>query len=108
MSILACRCSCADIDTAWHIADVLVQERLAACVDVVPGLRSVSRWQGAIKRADKVPLLIQTACERLEPLTARVASYPYELPELMAVELAGGLPAYLDRVVGTDPPWRLN
>ena len=78
---------------------MLVEERLAACASVLPGLRSVYRWQGAIERADEVLLLIKTTRERIEPLTARVASlHPYELPEVVAVEVAGGLAAYLDWV----------
>lgn len=99
MTALVCFCTCPDTDTAQRIADVLVEERLAACVNVLPGLRSVYRWRGAIERADEVLLLIKTVRERLEPLTARVASlHPYELPELVAVEIAGGLAAYLDWV----------
>ena len=81
------------------LARALVEERLAACVNVLPGLRSVYRWQGAIQREDEVLLLIKTTRAQVEPLTARVASlHPHELPELVAVEVAGGLAAYLDWV----------
>ena len=99
MSALLCFCTCPDLESAQRIADMLVEERLAACASVLPGLRSVYRWQGAIERADEVLLLIKTTRERIEPLTARVASlHPYELPEVVAVEVAGGLAAYLDWV----------
>ena len=99
MTALVCFCTCPDPETAHRIADVLVEERLAACVNVLPGLRSVYRWQGAIERADEVLLLIKTVHAQLAPLTARVASlHPYELPDLVAVELAGGSAAYLDWV----------
>ena len=99
MSACLCFCTCPDDATARRIADALVEERLAACVNVLPGLRSVYRWQGAIQRADEVLLLVKTTRERVEPLTARVASlHPYELPEVVAVEVAGGLAAYLDWV----------
>jgi periplasmic divalent cation tolerance protein len=99
MSASLCFCTCPDEAAARRIADALVEERLAACVSVLPGLRSVYRWQGAIQREDEVLLLIKTTRERVEPLTARVASlHPYELPELVAVEVAGGLAAYLDWV----------
>lgn len=99
VTVLVCFCTCPDTQTAQRIADVLVCERLAACVNLVPGLRSVYRWHGAIERADEVLLMIKTVSERLEPLTARVASlHPYELPELVAVEVAGSLAAYLDWV----------
>lgn len=99
MTALVCFCTCPDRDSAQRIADALVGERLAACVNVLPGLRSVYRWQGAIERADEVMLLIKTVRERLERVTARVAAlHPNELPEVIAVEIAGGLAAYLDWV----------
>ena len=99
MSACLCFCTCPDDATARRIADALVEERLAACVNVLPGLRSVYRWQGAIQREDEVLLLIKTTRAQVAPLTARVASlHPHELPELVAVEVAGGLAAYLDWV----------
>jgi periplasmic divalent cation tolerance protein len=99
MTALVCFCTCPDRDTAQGIADALVGERLAACVNVLPGLRSVYRWHGAIERADEVMLIIKTVRERLDQVTARVAAlHPNELPEVIAVEIAGGLAAYLDWV----------
>lgn len=89
-------CTCPDAAIADRIADTLVGERLAACVNVVPGLRSVYRWQGTLERADEVLLLIKTGSERVPALTARIGQlHPYELPEVIAVEVAGGLAAYL-------------
>lgn len=99
MTALLCFCTCPDADTANRIADTLVAERLAACVNLVPGLRSVYRWRGAIESADEVLLLVKTTRERLAALTARIgALHPHELPEVIAVEVAGGLAAYLDWV----------
>ena len=99
MDVLACYCTCPDLASAERLAEALVGERLAACVNVLPGLRSVYRWRGTVERADEVLLLIKTTRERLDALAARVqALHPYELPELLAVEAAGGLPAYLDWV----------
>jgi periplasmic divalent cation tolerance protein len=99
MTALVCFCTCPDRDSAERLADALVAERLAACVNVLPGLRSVYRWQGAIERADEVMLVIKTVHERLDQVTARVAAlHPHELPEVIAVEVAGGLAAYLDWV----------
>lgn len=99
VTVLVCFCTCPDTETAQRIADALVTERLAACVNVLPGLRSVYRWQGAIERTDEVMLVIKTMRGRLEALTARVnALHPYELPEVLAVEASGGLTAYLDWV----------
>ena len=99
MAVLACYCTCPDLAGAERLAEALVGERLAACVNVLPGVRSVYRWQGTVERADEVLLLIKTTRERLDALAARVrALHPYELPELLAVEAAGGLPDYLDWV----------
>lgn len=99
MTVLACFCTCPDSTSAARIADALVKERLAACVNQVPGLKSVYRWQGGIEHDDEVLLLIKTTRERLDALTARVQElHPNELPEVIAVEVAGGLAAYLDWV----------
>ena len=89
MTALLCLSTCPDADTAQRIADALVDERLAACVNLLPGVRSTYRWQGQVERAEEVLLLVKTTRERLPDL------HPYELPELLAVE-AAGLPAYLD------------
>ena len=100
MHALVCYCTCPDPATADRIADALVDERLAACVNVLPGVRSVYRWQDAVERADEVLLVIKTTDDRLDALTARITSlHPAELPELIAVEVSGGLPAYLSWVV---------
>jgi periplasmic divalent cation tolerance protein len=100
VAVLACYCTCPDLASAERVAETLVSERLAACVNLLPNVRSVYRWQGAVERADEVLLLIKTTRERLDALAARVpALHPYELPELLAVEAVGGLPDYLDWVV---------
>ena len=91
--------ACPDIATADAIAEALVTERLAACVNVLPGVRSTYLWQGRVERCDEVGLLIKTTRERLDAVGARVqALHPYELPEVIAVEASGGLAPYLDWV----------
>ena len=93
-------CSCPDSDTAQRLAAALVEARLAACVSLLPPMRSVYRWQGAIEQADEVLLLAKTAADRTPALVSRLRElHPYELPEIVAVEAAAGLPAYLDWVV---------
>lgn len=93
-------CTCPDRDHAERIARALVDERLAACVNLLPGIRSVYRWQGRVEAADEVLLLAKTAADRLDALQARIrALHPYELPEIVAVEIAAGLPPYLDWIV---------
>ena len=97
MSAVIVHCSCPDAETAARIARALVEERLAACVQVVPCVVSTYRWQGAVHCADEVLLLIKTTRARLDALTARLpALHPYEVPELLAVDAADGLPQYLE------------
>ncbi len=79
-----------------RIGRTLVEERLAACVNVVPGLRSIYRWQGAVETADEALLLVKTTAAAFEALATRVRSlHPYTLPEVIALPLAAGLAAYL-------------
>ncbi|MDR0183808.1 divalent-cation tolerance protein CutA [Lysobacter arvi] len=88
--------TCPDAQTADALATALVDERLAACVNVLPGVRSTYRWEGAIERGEEVLLLIKTTAARQDALIARLqALHPYELPEALAVEALGGLAAYL-------------
>jgi len=85
------------LEDAERIADALVGERLAACVNVVPGLVSIYRWKGAVEREDELLLLIKTRAERVEELGARLrALHPYELPEMIVLPIAGGHGPYLD------------
>ena len=105
MDALLCLCTCPDAATAERLAASLVEERLAACVSLVPGLRSIYRWQGAIQRDEELLLLIKTTRARYPALQARLqALHPYELPELVAVEVADGLPAYLRWVADAARP----
>ena len=93
------------VETAKSLGRLLVRERLAACVNILPGLRSVYRWQDQIEAADEVLLLIKTSAETYPALQARLAAlHPYELPELLAVEAATGLPAYLEWVAEQTRP----
>jgi len=103
MPAVVCYCTCPDAGVAERVADALVSARLAACVNILPGVRSVYRWQGAVERADELLLLIKTTRDQVEPLAALVASlHPYELPEVLAVEVVGGSSGYLDWVIGNS------
>ena len=91
--------TCPDADTAQRLARILVEERLAACARLLPGAVSTYRWQGRVEQATEVQLLAKTPADRRDALMARLAElHPYELPEILAVETAAGLPAYLDWV----------
>lgn len=90
-------CTCPDPETAERIARSLVEHHLAACVSLLPGTRAFYRWQGQLQSADEVLLLIKTRSERLEELKVHVLMlHPYELPEIIAVDIASGLDRYLD------------
>lgn len=88
--------TCPDGQTARAIAAALVEERAAACVNIVPGVRSVYRWQGSIEEDEEQLLLIKTTSDKY-PLVEQTIQgrHPYEVPEIIAVSLASGLPAYL-------------
>jgi periplasmic divalent cation tolerance protein len=94
---LLCLSTCPDAETAARIARALVEERLAACVNQLPGVNSTYRWHDEIHDDAEVLLLIKTTRERFDALCDRLAElHPYEVPELIAFEIAHGLPAYLE------------
>lgn len=88
-----------DRDTALKIAQSLVDGKLAACVSVLGECTSVYRWQGKTETAREVPLLIKTRAALYGDLEAALRRlHPYELPEIVAVSIARGLPEYLQWV----------
>ena len=83
-------------EDAERLARALVERRLAACVNVVPGVVSHYRFKGEICRDEERLLVIKTRAERMEALRAALAElHPYELPELVALEITDGSEAYL-------------
>ncbi|MGB7932887.1 MAG: divalent-cation tolerance protein CutA [Gammaproteobacteria bacterium] len=89
-------CTVPNEATARRIASALVEEQLAACVNIVPGITSVYRWKGAIETAPEMLLIIKTTLGVYMRLQDRIhALHPYELPEIIAVSLDQGLPEYL-------------
>lgn len=94
-----------DRESALALARALVDARLGACVNVLGGCTSVYRWQGAIETADEVPVLIKTRAALYETVEQAIRErHPYDVPEIIAVRVAHGLPAYLDWVAAqTDP-----
>jgi periplasmic divalent cation tolerance protein len=84
---------------AERLADALVAKRLAACINILAPCRSVYRWQGAVQHEEEHPVLIKTTRAAYAELEAEIrAHHPYELPEIVAVPIERGLPAYLDWV----------
>jgi len=90
-------CTCPEGETAKSLAETLVGEHLAACVNILPGLVSVYAWQGAVESAQEALLLVKTERQAYPRLEARLRElHPYELPEIVAIDLARGLPDYLN------------
>ena len=97
--VLLILCNTPDAACADSIARTLVERRLAACVNVLAACQSVYRWQDAVEEATEVPLLIKTSAARYAELEAALRElHPYEVPEIIALPIAAGLPAYLDWV----------
>ena len=85
----------ADTDAA-ELARTLVDERLAACVNILPAMTSVYRWQGKVEQDHEQQMVIKTASDRVAALEARLRQlHPYELPEFLVLQVSGGSEAYL-------------
>ena len=85
-----------DREQAAVWARTFVEERLAACVNLVPGLHSIYRWEGEVEEAQEVLLVAKTSEARCDALASRLeALHPYELPELVVLPVAGGSERYL-------------
>ncbi|MFW2389950.1 MAG: divalent-cation tolerance protein CutA [Polyangiales bacterium] len=84
--LLVVLCTAPDAEAARALAEGIVEARLAACVNVIPGLESFYRWQGALTADSEVQLLIKTRRGRFDELAAWIESnHPYELPEIVAL-----------------------
>ena len=90
-----------DDERGATLARALVDEELAACVNLVPGVRSIYRWDGAVADDREQLAVIKTRRDRVDALVARlVALHPYEVPEAVVVPVDGGHPPYLAWVRG--------
>lgn len=88
--------TCPNAEVADSIASALVEERLAACVNILPGAHSIYEWQGKLHKDEELVLLIKSRSDKLNALEARLLElHPYELPELIAVSVTEGLAPYL-------------
>lgn len=96
-------CTAPNLEVARGLGRTLVEERLAACVNLVPQLTSIYRWQDAICEEPEVLLVIKTQVSRLEALQARVlALHPYEVPEVLVVPVEGGSAPYVAWLLGAS------
>lgn len=83
-------------EVARELASQIVRRRLAACVNLVEGLRSLYWWEGEVHEDPEVLMIVKTSAERLPALTATLEEHhPYECPEVVALDVTGGSEAYL-------------
>lgn len=94
-----------DEESATSLARHLVEERLVACANILAHCNSVYRWEGKVAMEREVPLLLKTTRAAYPALEKAIISrHPYELPEIVAVPIAHGLPAYLDWIATETRP----
>lgn len=85
-----------DVQSAQTLGEALVREGLAACVNILPPMQSIYTWRGKVETATEYLVLVKTLASRYMAIQERIqALHPYELPEIIAVPIADGLPAYL-------------
>jgi len=97
-------CTTPDRESAELIANTLVTEKLAACVNILPGVTSVYSWQGAIEQSEELLLIIKTSQTVWPMLEAQIqALHPYELPEIVAVPIKTGEAEYIQWLENSIP-----
>ena len=90
-------CTCPDETAGAELATALVEQGLAGCINVLPGITSIYKWHGEMKSGSEALLLIKTPARKYPALEAEIRDrHPYELPEIIAVSLNTGLPDYLN------------
>jgi periplasmic divalent cation tolerance protein len=94
--VIVVLCTCPDKVTAESIANKLIEQKLAACINILPGIRSIYRWQDSIEQADEYLIIIKTNQAMYAPLESAIRTHhPYEIPEIIALPVEQGLPEYL-------------
>lgn len=97
-------CTAPDAIAAEKVARALLEARVAACVNVVPGVRSLYWWKGAVQDDTELLLVIKTRARMLELLEETIrANHPYEVPEILALPVRAGAASYLDWLLAETP-----
>ena len=90
-------CTCPNEEVARGLAGCLVENRLAACVNILPEIRSIYRWQGELQEDGEALMIMKTSRQAYPALEARLLEdHPYDVPEVIAVPLEAGSRNYLD------------
>lgn len=99
METLLILTNCPDEESANAIALALVESKLAACVNILPRVQSIYRWQGVVESATEIPLFFKSTVTNYPALEAAIRErHPYDVPEIIALPIQAGLPAYLNWV----------
>ncbi len=97
--VMAVLTTAPDLEVAERLGRTLVEERLAACANVLGGVTSIYRWKGEVEREAEVLVILKTTAERVEALQERVGElHPYDVPEVIALSIKAGHEPYLDWV----------
>ena len=105
MAVSFCYVTAGSRDEALSIGRAVVQERLAACANVLDGMTSIYWWQGALEQAGEAALILKTRAELVERLTARIKElHSYECPCVVALPIVAGNPAYLAWIAAETTP----
>jgi periplasmic divalent cation tolerance protein len=95
-SYLLVLCTCPDKEIATTIAENIVAQHLAACINIIPGIKSIYHWQGNVESAEESLMLIKTHQQKLSSLQNTITTmHPYEVPEIISLDISNGLPKYL-------------
>ena len=89
-------CTLPNREVARQIGTAVIDKQLAACVNLIPSVESIYRWEGQVERGEEVLAIFKTSDARYAELQERLAElHPYEVPEIIGVDVAEGLPEYL-------------
>jgi periplasmic divalent cation tolerance protein len=98
-------CTCPDANQAERLGRTLVEEQLAACINILPGMRSVYRWEGVVETADEAVLIVKTAAEGVDVVITRVRQlHAYTEPCILVLPVVGGSPTYLAWLLTNSKP----
>jgi periplasmic divalent cation tolerance protein len=101
MEAMVVLCTFPDLEQARQIGAAMVERQVAACVNLLPGVESIYRWQGKVERSGEVLAVFKTT--RYAELEAALRErHPYEVPEILALPVTAGLPAYLAWMAGEE------
>lgn len=93
----------APTEVAEHIANILVEENLAMCVNILGPVKSIYRWEGQAEKATEALLIVKSVTESVDPLIERVREiHPYEVPEVISADIVAGNQDYLDWLSGKE------